>query len=322
MTLQFAMLFPGQGSQSLTMLREMADVQPTVTEVFNRASTVLGYDVWQLVQEGPEEKLNQTEYTQPALLASDIAVWECWKANGGASPAIVAGHSLGEYAALVCAEVLHFEEAVALVAKRGRYMQEAVQLGEGAMAAIIGLDDDIIMALCEQAAQDQVVSPANFNSVGQTVVAGHAQAVNRLVIMAKENDAKLAKVLPVSVPSHCALMQEAADRLADDLSSIVLSKPQIALIHNADVQIHDDPERIRDVLVKQLVRPVRWVETIQLMTKKGVNDFVECGPGKVLSGLNKRIDRGFNTYATLKPELLKHAVSSFSENTFDIGEVR
>lgn len=296
MAKQFAMVFPGQGSQSQGMLAELENNFPTIVDVFASASDVLGYDLWDLVQNNPEDKLNQTEYTQPALLAADIALWQCWQAKATVKPSIVAGHSLGEYAALVCSNVIAFDDAIQLVANRGRYMQEAVEEGEGAMAAIIGLDDEAVIAICDAASEEQIVSPANYNSIGQTVVAGHKTAVERVILLAKEKGAKLAKMIPVSVPSHCQLMQPAADRLAKDLSAISFSAPQIPVLHNIDVKAHDDIDEIKKALTAQLTLPVRWVETIQQMSNSGMHYFIECGPGKVLAGLNKRITRSIPTH--------------------------
>lgn len=307
------MIFPGQGSQSVGMLGELAEQQPAVGSVFARASEVLGYDVWQLVQKGPEEKLNQTEYTQPALLAADVAVFESWRALGGPLPSLLAGHSLGEYAALVCADAIHFEDAVQLVANRGRYMQAAVVAGEGAMGAIIGLDEQQVQSLCVEASQGNIVSPANFNSVGQTVVAGQVDAVNRAIVLAKERGAKIAKLIPVSVPSHCALMDPAAKRLAEDLAKTDIKSPRIPVVHNVDVAFHDDPQAIRSALVNQLVSPVRWVETIQLMLEQGIVNLVECGPGKVLAGLVKRISKEPTTLAATSPNVMAETVAEIKE---------
>ncbi len=303
-------IFPGQGSQTVGMLNAFSGRTTIVEEWFAKASAVLGYDLWELAQQGPAEQLNQTEFTQPALLAADVALWHCWQAHAGAKPSVMAGHSLGEYSALVCAGALAFTDAVSLVAKRGRYMQAAVAEGVGAMAAVIGLDDAQVAALCDEFKGDEVLSPANFNSVGQVVIAGHKTAVTRAVAAAKDKGAKLAKLIPVSVPSHCQLMQSAADELADDLAAVSLHAPTIPVIQNADVVALDDPLQIRAALVKQLTQPVRWVETIQRMQAQAVQDFVECGPGKVLAGLNKRIDKSFNTYSIDTPDLLQAAVDA------------
>lgn len=304
-------IFPGQGSQSLQMLSALSAQYPIVLETFQAASDVLGYDAWELAQAGPQEQLNQTEYTQPLLLAADVAVWRCFQvAACNIEPVAMAGHSLGEYAALVCAKVLPFEAAVQLVANRGRYMQDAVALGEGAMAAIIGLEDDVVQQVCDEAAQGQVVSPANFNAIGQVVIAGHLPAVERAVALAKSKGAKLAKMLPVSVPSHCALMRPAAERLAEDLSALTLAPPQLSVIHNVDVAAHREPADICAVLAEQLYRPVRWVETIQYMASQGVEHLIECGPGKVLSGLVKRISPNVRVYACEQPKQFNVALST------------
>ena len=289
--MSLAFVFPGQGSQSVGMLAELAGAFPQVHEAFAQASVVLGYDLWALVQSGPEAELNQTHKTQPAMLVAGVAVWRVWQAQGGTIPMIMAGHSLGEYTALVCAGALDFDDAVRLVAERGRYMQEAVPAGQGAMAAILGLEDAHVIQVCGDAAQGEIVSAVNFNSPGQVVVAGGAAAVARAVDLAKQAGAKRAVLLPVSVPSHCALMKPAAERLAALLQTIVIKSPAVPVLHNADVQTYNDASKICDALVRQLHSPVRWTETVRAMTNAKVKTLVECGPGKVLAGLNKRIDR-------------------------------
>ncbi|MDF1796344.1 MAG: ACP S-malonyltransferase [Coxiellaceae bacterium] len=286
---KLAMVFPGQGSQSVGMMLELAPQFPVVEQTFQKASEVLGYDLWQLVSQGPAEQLNQTTYTQPAMLAADVAFWRCWLHQGGVHPEWVAGHSLGEYAALVVAESIMFEDAVSLVAKRAELMQACVQPGEGAMAAIVGLPDEQVKELCEQ--DDGVVTPANYNSIGQVVIAGEAEAVERVVEAAREAKARMAKVIPVSVPSHCALMEPANEAFMMALSAVKISTPNMKVIQNADVLYHSDSESIRRLLLQQLTSPVRWVETIQLMVAHDVDAIFECGPGKVLTGLNKRIDK-------------------------------
>ena len=273
------------------MLTDLALKNSCVKATIDEASDVLHYNVWQLITEGPEEKLNQTEYTQPALLAADIACWRLWCAEHDERPAVLAGHSLGEFAAFVAAGTLSFRDGLALVAKRGELMQSAVPAGVGAMAAIVGLDDEQVELLCKQAAEDQVLSPANYNSIGQIVVAGHAAAVERAVVLATAAGARLAKLIPVSVPSHCALMQPAADALNHYLAAIELHAPQIPVIQKVDAFVHHDVSEIRACLIEQLTQPVRWVATIQKMQADGITDIVECGPGKVLAGLIKRIDR-------------------------------
>jgi len=286
----FACVFPGQGSQSIGMLQALAAKHAVVGETFASASHVLGYDLWSLVQNGPEEELNQTTNTQPAMLAAGVAVWRVWRALGGPEPIVMAGHSLGEYTALVCADALAFEAAVALVAERGRLMQAAVPAGVGAMAAIVGLDDDSVRAACAAAAQGEVVEAVNFNSPGQVVIAGHNTAVQRAMTLAKAAGAKRAVPLAVSVPSHCALMRDAAERLAECLAAVSIESPRIPVLHNADVAIYTDAAAIRDALARQLYQPVRWVETIHALHARGASTVVECGPGKVLAGLIKRID--------------------------------
>lgn len=307
--MKIAFHFPGQGSQSLGMLSELAQHFPIVNDIFTRASDVLGYDLWQLTQSGPEEQLNKTEYTQPAMLAADFAVWECWKASHGADPMLLAGHSLGEYAALVVAESLTFEAAIDVVALRGKAMQAAVPEGSGAMAAIIGLDDEAIIDVCERAANGEVVSPANYNSVGQTVIAGQSDAVDRAIELAKEASARIAKRIPVSVPSHCALMQPASLELAEKLKSVDIQLPKIPVIHNVDVSEHNEIDKIREALIQQLMYPVRWVETVLAMQDRGIELFIECGPGKVLSGLNKRIVSSIPTKIINSSEALNLVMS-------------
>ena len=286
---QFAFVFPGQGSQSLGMLADLAAQYPIVEATFSEASSVLGYDLWQLVQQGPAEELNKTWQTQPALLAASVAIFRVWQQQGGKMPAIMAGHSLGEYSALVCAGVLDFQAAIRLVELRGKLMQEAVPEGTGAMSAIIGLDNAAIAKACEESAQGQVVSPVNFNSPGQVVIAGNKEAVERAGAACKAAGAKRALTLPVSVPSHCALMKPAADKLAVALQDITFSAPQVPVVNNVDVRAESDPEAIRSALVRQLYSPVRWTESVEFMAAQGVTSLLEVGPGKVLTGLTKRI---------------------------------
>jgi [acyl-carrier-protein] S-malonyltransferase len=286
---KFAIVFPGQGSQSVGMLAELGEQHDVVKQTFAEASEALGYDLWALVQNGPAEDLNQTHRTQPALLASSVAIWRLWQEQGLEQPANLAGHSLGEYSALVCAGVIDFKAAIKLVELRGQLMQEAVPAGTGAMYAIIGLDDDAIAKACEEAAQGDVVSPVNFNSPGQVVIAGSKDAVERAGALCKEAGAKRALPLPVSVPSHCALMKPAADKLAVALEEIEFNAPQLPVINNVDVAAETDPAKIKDALVRQLYSPVRWTESVQLMSEQGVEKLLELGPGKVLTGLTKRI---------------------------------
>ncbi|EOD77556.1 malonyl CoA-ACP transacylase [Grimontia sp. AD028] len=293
----FAVVFPGQGSQAVGMLAELGEQFAVVKETFAEASEVLGYDLWALVQNGPAEDLNQTHRTQPALLTASVAIWRVWQQEGGAQPSVMAGHSLGEYSALVCAGVIDFKEAVKLVELRGQLMQEAVPAGVGAMSAIIGLDNDAIAKACEEAAEGQVVSPVNFNSPGQVVIAGNKEAVERANALCKAAGAKRALPLPVSVPSHCALMKPAADKLAVALEELTFSAPSIPVINNADVATETDPAAIKDALVRQLYGPVRWTEGCEKMANEGVELLLEMGPGKVLTGLAKRIDKRLSAAA-------------------------
>ena len=287
---RFAMVFPGQGSQTVGMLAELASDYPIVQETFKQASEVLGYDLWQLVQEGPAEELNKTWQTQPALLTASVAVYRVWQQKYPAlKPEVMAGHSLGEYSALVCAGVLDFQDAVKLVELRGKLMQQAVPEGTGAMYAIIGLDSDAIINACKQAEQGEVVSAVNFNSPGQVVIAGAKAAVERAAALCKEAGAKRALPLAVSVPSHCALMKPAADQLSVSLESITLKEAGVSVLNNVDVKNEMEADAIRNALVRQLYSPVRWTETVEKMAQNGVEVLVEVGPGKVLNGLTKRI---------------------------------
>ncbi|MHA6612588.1 ACP S-malonyltransferase [Photobacterium damselae] len=307
---KFAIVFPGQGSQAVGMLAELAEQFPIVQATFAEASEVLGYDLWALVQNGPAEDLNQTHRTQPALLTASVAIWRVWQEKDGEQPAVLAGHSLGEYSALVCAGVIDFKEAVKLVELRGQLMQEAVPAGVGAMSAIIGLDNDAIAKACADAAEDQVCSPVNFNSPGQVVIAGNKEAVDRANALCKEAGAKRALLLPVSVPSHCELMKPAADKLAVALENMTFNTPAIPVINNADVATETDPAAIKLALVKQLYGPVRWTESVERMAAEGIEELLEMGPGKVLTGLTKRINRSLggsavNDIASLDAALAK-----------------
>ncbi|EGG98508.1 Malonyl CoA-acyl carrier protein transacylase [gamma proteobacterium IMCC2047] len=304
MSESLAFVFPGQGSQAVGMLADVAEKFPQVKATFDEASAVLGTDLWQLTQEGPAEELNRTDMTQPALLTASVALWRVWNEQGGAKPAYMSGHSLGEYSALVCAGAIAFEDAVKLVNKRGLFMQSAVPAGEGAMAAIIGLDDAAIESACEQAAQGEVVSAVNYNSPGQVVIAGQTDAVNRASELCKEAGAKRALPLPVSVPSHCALMKPAAEQLAAELEAITVNTPDIPVLQNVTAEVTMDATAIKDNLVQQLYRPVLWVDCVNNMAGKGVERMLECGPGKVLSGLNKRISRGLAVATVADVELL------------------
>lgn len=286
---KFAMVFPGQGSQTVGMLKELSEQNAIVKETFVQASSVLGYDLWQVVQDGPAEELNKTWITQPALLAASVAIFRVWGAQDGAKPEFMAGHSLGEYSALVCAGVIDFQDAIKLVELRGKLMQEAVPAGTGAMYAIIGLDNDAIAKACEQAAQGQVVSPVNFNSPGQVVIAGNKDAVERAGVLCKEAGAKRALPLAVSVPSHCALMKPAADKLAEALDKLTFNQPLYPVINNVNVTIENNAQAIKQALVAQLYSPVRWTETVEYMANNDTTVLIEVGPGKVLTGLTKRI---------------------------------
>ncbi|WP_210080521.1 ACP S-malonyltransferase [Pantoea endophytica] len=286
---QFAYVFPGQGSQTVGMLAELAAENPQVEATFREASDALGYDLWQLVQQGPAEELNKTWQTQPALLAASVAIYRVLQSKNAVQPTMMAGHSLGEYSALVCAGVLNFADAIKLVELRGKLMQEAVPEGTGAMQAIIGLDDASIRKACEESAQGQVVSPVNFNSPGQVVIAGNKEAVERAGAACKAAGAKRALPLPVSVPSHCALMKPAADKLAVALEAITFSAPSVPVVNNVDVKCETEGAAIRSALVRQLYSPVRWTESVEFIAAQGVEQLLEVGPGKVLTGLTKRI---------------------------------
>lgn len=308
----FAFLFPGQGSQSVGMLAELAAAHGEVRATFDEASAGAGSDLWTLSQQGPESELNRTELTQPALLAASVAVWRVWQAQGGATPQLLAGHSLGEYSALVCAQALSLHDAAALVAERGRLMQAAVPAGVGAMAAIIGGDDAGIAAVCEEVANGQVVAPANFNSPGQLVIAGHAEAVERALARLADMGVKKAIRLAVSVPSHCMLMRDAADRLGERMASVAWSAPVIPVVQNADAAVHANVDDIRVALQRQLYLPVRWTQCVQALAAAGVVRAYECGPGKVLSGLVKRIDKSIEARAIGTPDELQAALAESS----------
>jgi [acyl-carrier-protein] S-malonyltransferase len=296
-----AFVFPGQGSQSVGMLAELAAVHAEVKSTFDEASQGAGIDLWTLSQQGPEDQLNRTENTQPALLAASVAVWRVWQKLGGAQPAQLSGHSLGEYSALVCAGALSLRDAAALVAERGRLMQAAVPAGVGAMAAILGGDDALIAAACEEVAQGQVVAPANYNSPGQLVIAGHADAVDRALAKLAEQGVKKAVKLAVSVPSHTALMREAADKLGERMASIAWQLPSIPVVQNAEARAYATVEDIRGALQRQLYLPVRWTGCVQTLVAGGATRLAECGPGKVLAGLIKRIDKSVEARAIGTP---------------------
>jgi [acyl-carrier-protein] S-malonyltransferase len=295
MSANIAFVFPGQGSQSIGMLAELGAEHPIVMETFAQASEVLGYDLWKLVQHDEDGQLNQTHITQPALLTASVALWRLWLQQGGLMPSVLAGHSLGEYSALVCAGALEFTDAVRLVEARGQFMQAAVPPGEGAMAAIIGMDDDAIAIACEASAQGQVVAPVNYNSPGQVVIAGSKAAVERAMVACKEAGAKRALPLPVSVPSHCALMLPAADKLRTMLAGMTVKVPSVSVVQNVDAKVAHSAEAIVNNLVAQLHQPVLWTQCVESIAASGAELVVECGPGKVLNGLTKRINKTLQT---------------------------
>ena len=309
---QLAFVFPGQGSQKVGMLAELAAAYPVVQSTFSEASEVLGYDLWELVQTGPQEELNLTERTQPMLLTASVAIWRVWQEKGGEQPSLMAGHSLGEWSALVCSGVVKFADAVKLVQLRGKYMQQAVPAGVGAMAAIIGLDDAAINAACEAASEGEVVSAVNFNSPGQVVIAGHAGAVDRAIAACKEAGAKRAMPLPVSAPFHTSLMKPAADQLADQIKATEFTAPQVPVVHNVNAKTESDPEVIKALMIEQIFTPVLWVDCTKALVEAGVEQIVECGPGKVLSGLCRRIDKGLAAFSTDAPADLEKALSELA----------
>lgn len=307
---KIAIVFPGQGSQALGMLNNLAREFPVIQDTFAEASKVFGDDLWKISQHGPSEIINQTRVTQPILLTASIALWRIWSQQKGTLPVVLAGHSLGEYSALVCAGALDFLDAVSLVTKRGDYMQEAVPVGKGAMAAIIGIEPSVITDICHSVAKEGIASPANFNSLGQVVIAGELAAVEHAMVKAKEAGAKMVKRLDVSVPSHCLLMRDAAKSLHDELIKITLQQPQIPVLHNVDVNAYENSAQVIKALTEQLYSPVRWVETIEAIARDyAVEAIVECGPGKVLSGLNKRITT-IPTYNISEPEALEEALKN------------
>ncbi|WP_304061966.1 ACP S-malonyltransferase [Metallibacterium scheffleri] len=306
-----AFVFPGQGSQAVGMLSALAAQHAEIKTVFGEASAAVGHDLWALAQHGPEDQLNRTEHTQPALLAAGIAVWRVWRKLGGALPELMAGHSLGEYTALVAAEALELGEAAALVAERGRLMQEAVPQGEGAMAALLGGDDAVIAEVCMQVAEGQIVAPANFNAPGQTVIAGQTDAVERALVLLAERGVRKAVRLPVSVPSHCELMRDASARLAERMASIAWRMPVVPVIQNVEARAYGSIEYIRAALERQLYMPVRWTDSMQALAALGVTRVAECGPGKVLSGLLKRIDKSIDVRALGMPADLDAALGAW-----------
>ena len=309
----FGFVFPGQGSQKLGMLGDLAEIHPSIKATFDLASEVLQRDAWEIAQIDAENLLDRTDITQPLLLAASVAIWRAWQEAGGKAPSILAGHSLGEYSALVCAEVITLKDALRLVNRRGLYMQNAVPPGTGKMAAIVGLDDEAILAACKEAAQGEIVSPANFNSQGQTVIAGHTAAVERAMVACKEAGAKRTLPLNVSVPSHCELMRPAAEELALDLEAITFSTPKIAVVQNSTAEIVSDPLQIKTNLISQLYLPVQWVDSVRIMASNGVQKVVECGPGKVLCGLIKRIDRDLVCMGSEEPLDFDTAITRFQQ---------
>jgi [acyl-carrier-protein] S-malonyltransferase len=303
-----AFLFPGQGSQSVGMMSVLADEFSQVKATFEQASSVLGYDLWAMVANGPAEELNKTEVTQPAMLVSGIATWRIWQALGGVQPDYLAGHSLGEYSALVAAGVMQFSDAVSIVAERGRLMQQATPAGTGAMAAVLGLDDQVLNEICKQVVGDETVTCANFNAPGQVVISGNKDAVETVSELARQAGARRVLALPVSVPSHCILMKPAAAKLRELLLDVRFSDSSLPVVQNADVSSYADAEQVREALARQLWQPVRWTETIQSLLDSGVNRFIECGPGKVLAGLNRRIAKQSAVFVLNGPEAIAGAM--------------
>jgi [acyl-carrier-protein] S-malonyltransferase len=306
--MKLAFVFPGQGSQAIGMMNGFA-AHPVVRETFAEASETLGQDLWALVEQGPAEALNLTTNTQPVMLTAGFAVYRAWLAEGGARPAVVAGHSLGEYTALVAAGAVAFRDAVPLVRFRAQAMQDAVPAGVGAMAAIMGGDDDAVAAACAEAAQGQVVEPVNFNAPGQIVIAGHKQAVERAIALAKQKGAKRGVLLPVSAPFHSSLLKPAADKLAAKLAQVAFAAPAIPVIHNVDVAEHAAPDEIRAALAQQAASPVRWTATVRRMAELGVTHVVECGPGRVLAGMNRRITEGIEAFALIDSDAINETLA-------------
>jgi len=308
---KLAFVFPGQGSQSVGMLAPLADEYSSIQQLFSRASDVLGYDLWALAQSGPQEQLNLTEQTQPLLLTSSVAIWQVWQSLGGSVPALMAGHSLGEYSALVCSGVIDFDAAVSLVRDRGKFMQQAVPQGVGAMSAVLGLDDEVIVSICQDVSVDgNVVEAVNFNSPGQVVVAGNADAVSKAADLLKEAGAKRVAPLPVSAPFHTSLMKPAAEQLAVAIAKVEFHAPTIPIVHNVHASIESDPGKIRQLMVEQTASPVRWTQSIEFMVARGVERVVECGPGKVLSGLCRRIHKPLSASAIETPDALQATLAS------------
>jgi [acyl-carrier-protein] S-malonyltransferase len=303
---KLAIVFPGQGSQTIGMLDNLITIDKKAREIVNIASDVLGYDILKIISDGPKEKLDSTEVTQPAILLTSYVTWLLWKHESNTIPSVLAGHSLGEYTALLCADIISFEDAIMIVSERGKYMQQSVPDSTGAMAAILGLDDSLIEQLCSNAAEDEIVSAANYNSPGQVVVSGHKNAVNRLINLAKNAGARRAILLPVSVPSHCALMKDTANKFSKLLDKITFNNAQIPILQNVDAKLKTNAADIKTALIKQLYEPVRWVDTINEIHRIGVTKIIECGPNNVLSGLIKRIEKSFELFSISdKPSLEK-----------------
>ena len=312
MTKGLAFVFPGQGSQKVGMLAEIAEQEAVVKDAFQEASDALGYDMWDMVQNGEQETLNLTENTQPVLLTSSVAMWRVWQARGGAAPSYMAGHSLGEFSALVCAGSLSFADGVKLVRARGQFMQTAVPVGEGSMAAVLGLDDQVILDICQQCSAEGVVEAVNFNAPGQVVIAGKVAAVDKAIAALKEAGAKRAMPLPVSAPFHTSLMQPAAEKLSEAINAVSWQSPSVPVIHNVHAKPESDEAAIRDILIKQLYSPVKWVDCVQAMVDAGIETTLECGPGKVLSGLNKRIHKPLNCLNIEDPASVDKALEALA----------
>lgn len=310
---QLAFVFPGQGSQSIGMLAELSEFHPVIRETFAEASDGAGIDLWALSQQGPEEMLNRTEYTQPALLAAGVAVWRAWQAQGGATPSLLAGHSLGEYSALVVAGALSLHDGAHLVRLRGQLMQDASPAGFGAMAAVLGAEEDLVEEICVQASASQVVVPANFNSPGQIVIGGHAEAVDRAIALLNERGVRKVVKLAVSVPSHTPLMREAANRLAEAMRGMHWLAPSLPVVQNVDAQVHTGVDDIRDALVRQLYLPVRWTDCTLALAAKGITRIAECGPGKVLTGLAKRVDKSLEAKSLATPADFQTALEEWKQ---------
>ncbi|MEE4329988.1 MAG: ACP S-malonyltransferase [Wenzhouxiangella sp.] len=310
---EIALVFPGQGSQTVGMLADLAAARPEVQETFEEAGRALGIDLWDLIRNGPSERLDRTEVTQPVMLAGGVAVWRCWQSLSGPAPKVMAGHSLGEYSALVAAGALDFADALRVVAERARLMQAAVAQGEGAMAAILGLGDEVVEAICREVAEGQVLAPANYNSPGQLVIAGDSNAVERAMLRCRDAGAKRAMVLPVSVPAHCAMMAPAASGLEKALSGVMISPPDVPVLPNIDGRARTEPDKIRQALIEQVYQPVRWTQSVRHMVEGGITALAECGPGRVLCGLSRRIDRSLECVALDQPDTMKTSIENWRE---------